>query len=74
MSVFILFVLTITFNHVYIVAPKLGQITRITGEILNYMSSLHASKGLMSEKKRFPTAKTLLHFSLPQNIPQLSSI
>lgn len=49
--------LTIIFNHGYTVAPKLGQNTRITGEILNYVSSLHASKVSFSEKKKFPTAK-----------------
>lgn len=61
--ILILFVLTITFNHDYTVAPKLGQNTRITGEILNYMSSLHASKFSFSEKNKFPTAKLCCIFS-----------
>lgn len=43
-------------NYGYTVAPKLGQNTRNTGVILNYVSSLHAPKVSFSSKQ-FPAAK-----------------
>lgn len=61
--------LTIIFNHGYTVAPKLGQNTRITGEILNYVSSLHASKVSFSEKKSFQLPN-FAAFSPKRNITQ----
>lgn len=39
--------LTITFNHGITVAPKLGQNTRITGEILNYIELIACFKCLI---------------------------